>query len=679
LLHGIIRQRFSKALSDPSPGVDPVFLFAIQALPGDCPAIARATAICGIMMFSDPELDAAIFDTMENMIVVVDLAGRVVRMNRAAERVTGYPRAEAIGRIFWEIFVAPDEASAAKHRLAQIIAGLWPRTYEREWRARDGSRRQIRWTSTALPDGNGQSRLVIGVGADITDSWRAEGALRDQTRLLRSVLESVGDGVAVVDSTGKFLVFTPEAQRIVGRPAPSLPREQWPEYFGFYLPDGVTQFPAEQLPMARAIAGESSDDVEIMIRHLEWPEPRWCSVNGRPLRDENGRICGGVIASRDITERKRAERELLFRKSLLESQIEASNDGVLVVDNSGKILLYNTFFALMWGIPADVLAIGSDAAAIGAVLDQLHKPEEFVERIAWLYRHPKEQSSDELHLKDGRTYERFSAPIRSPGGGANQAVYFGRVWHFHDITNLKRAEASARAAAESARESAQIARQSEAHYRQAAEHNRRLAREIDHRVGNNLAALLGLVDVTRGRAATVDALADAIQNRLRAMAQVHQLLRDGQWRRVALAELIASAQAAIDQQPQAGTVFYADGPEVWIEPHQVPALTMVLVELLTNSAKHGVHRSGGRLSLTWEIVPPDSTPDARPHLRASWLERGGPPIVDPIVPSLGTELVEGFITRELLGRVVLRYPPAGADHLIEFPLASEHAPLAEPA
>jgi PAS domain S-box-containing protein len=629
-------------------------------------------------MFSDPELDIAIFDAVETMIVVVDLAGRVVRMNRAAESVTGYSRAEAIGRIFWEIFVAPEEATAARDRLAQIVAGRWPHTYEREWRARDGSRRQIRWTTTVVRDGNGQPRLTIGAGADITDSWRAEGALRDQTRLLRSVLESVGDGVAVVDCAGKFLVYTPEVQRIVGRPAPSLPREQWPEYFGFYLPDGVTQFPVEQLPMARAIAGQSSDDVEIMIRHQEWPEPRWCSVNGRPLRDENGRVCGGVIASRDITERKRAERELLFRKSLLESQIEVSNHGVLVVDTHGKILLHNTRFALMWGIPADVLAIGSDAAAICAVLDQLRQPEEFLHRIAWLYRHPEEQSSDEIQLKDGRTYERFSAPVCSPRSDANQVVYYGRVWHFHDISDLKRAEASARAAAESARQSAEIIRRSEAHYRELAEHNRRLAREIDHRVGNNLAALLGLVDVTRQRATTVDALADAIQNRLRAMAQVHQLLREGGWRRVSLAELIASARGAIDHQPQLETEFHADGPEVWIEPHQVPALTMVLMELLTNSAKHGVHRNGGRLSLTWEIMPIDSTEVAKPRLRIAWLERGGPPIVNPIVPSLGTELVEGFITRELLGRCLLRYPSEGADHLIEFPIAAPHAPPAEP-
>ena len=493
----------------------------------------------------------------------------------------------------------------------------------------------------------------------------AEGALGDQTRLLRSVLDSVGDGVAVVDSTGKFLLFTSEAQRIVNRPSPTVPRDAWAEYFGFHLPDGVTPFPAEQLPMVRAMAGQASNDVEILIRHSDWPEPHWCSVNGRPLRDENGVVCGGVIASRDITERKRAERELLFRKSLLESQIEASNDGVLMVDTHGKILLYNSRFASMWDLPEDVLAIGSDAAAIGSVLDRLQNPDEFLARIAWLYEHPEEQSSDEIHLKDGRIFDRFSAPVRSLGSDATQVVYYGRVWHFHDITALKNAEASARHAA-------QTARQSEAHYREAAEHNRRLAREIDHRVGNNLAALLGLVDATRRRAATVDALADAIQNRLLAMAQVHQLLREGQWRRVALAELIASAQAAIDHEPQAAAEFDVEGPDVWLEPHQAPALMMVLVELLTNSAKHGVHNGGGRVSLKWEIVPGDIA-SAPPRLRITWTERGGPAIVGPIVPSLGTELMEGFITHELRGRCVLRYPKEGADHLFEFPLTPKPA------
>lgn len=609
------------------------------------------------------EIHRTIFETVENLIVVVDREARIVQVNPVVERILGYSQQEVAGRYFWDVFVSDDERDAARERFGKILVNSWFKQYERAWIRRDGTRRQIRWTNGFIRSADGQIRLIVGTGNDVTDSRRAEEALQDQTRLLRSVLDSVGDGVAVADASGKFLLYTREARRIIGLPEPTVPQAQWPEYFGFYQADGVTLFPAEALPMARALRGEECNEVEIQMLRPDLPEPRWCSVNSRPLRDESGRIVAGVIASRDITERKRAERETLFRKSLLEAQMEGSIDGVLVVDFHGKILLSNRRFALMWGIPQEVVRGGSDDEAIASVLDQVVDPDEFLARIKWLYDHPQDHSHDKIELKDGRTIDRFSAPVRSPEGESSPPVHYGRVWIFRDITDLKQAEAVARRSADAARESA-------AHFKELAEHTRRLAREIDHRVGNNLAGLLGLVAVTRRRAPTVDALADAIENRLLAMAQVHQLLRQGNWKRISLAELIASARIAVEQIPQGDADLIADGPDVWIEPHQVSPLTMVIVELLTNSAKHGVYAAGGTVSVSWEVLPSPSDRAGKPSLRIRWVERGGPPIMGPISPSLGAELVESFITRELLGRCALRYPREGVDHVFEIPLSA---------
>ncbi|MGH2366619.1 MAG: hybrid sensor histidine kinase/response regulator, partial [Chloroflexota bacterium] len=66
-----------------------------------------------------------------------------------------------------------------------------------------------------------------------------------------------------------------------------------------------------------------------------------------------------------------ASEELRFQKSLLEAQSEASLDGILVVSRDGKLLSSNRRFVEMWKIPGDVIAIGSDAAALAAVEDQL--------------------------------------------------------------------------------------------------------------------------------------------------------------------------------------------------------------------------------------------------------------------------------------------------------------------
>jgi len=617
------------------------------------------------MIGFDSQIHDLIFETVESLIVVIDPTGVILRMNPAAERVTGYRLADAIGKHLWDVLIPPEHGKAAQERLAKILSGDSPLSFERPWVNRAGTRRLIRWSVGVSRDPAGTAQFVVATGTDTTDVKRAQGAeeaLRDQTRLLRSVLDSVGDGVAAVDEAGRPLIQTAEMRRIVGRPSPALPPEQWGEYFHFYLPDGVTPFPSERLPLARAMRGESTNEVEIQIRNPDWPEPHWCSVNGRPLRDESGRVCGGVVASRDITDRKRAEGESRFRKSLLEAQMEASIDGVLVVDAKGKILLSNSRFASMLGIPEHVVKNAIDEYALAIVVGQVEDPDEFLARVKWLYSHPEEQSHEEFRFKDGRIIDRFSAPIRSPPGEGAPIVHYGRVWIFRDITELKVAEAAARRGAD-------VARSNEAHFRDLAEHTRRLAREIDHRVGNNLASLLGLVTVARTRAASVDALADAMHNRILGMAQVHQLLRQGNWTRVSLSELISSVRGAIVQPHEKVSCVLA-GPEIWIEPRQVSPLTMVIVELLTNSAKYGVYGpAGGRLAISWRIIPIESKGNSRRLLRISWMERGGANITGPIVPSLGTELVEGFITRELHGRCELRYPPDGVDHVIEFPLS----------
>lgn len=134
-----------------------------------------------------------------------------------------------------------------------------------------------------------------------------------------------------------------------------------------------------------------------------------------------------------LSERAEAE-QLAFQKALLESQSEASIDGILVVSPRGEMIYFNRRFIDVWGIPEEVLESRSDRMAREAVLDQLVDPDSFLERVAYLYDHPKESSCDELHLKDGRIIERNSAPVRDGDG-----VYYGRVWFFRDISEQRRA------------------------------------------------------------------------------------------------------------------------------------------------------------------------------------------------------------------------------------------------
>ncbi len=107
-------------------------------------------------------------------------------------------------------------------------------------------------------------------------------------------------------------------------------------------------------------------------------------------------------------------------------------------------------------------------------------------------------------------------------------------------------------------------RQSEEHYRELSESNRRLLLELDHRVGNNLAGLLSLVDLMRHKARDVEEMASALEARLGAMTHIHRLLAEARWQDVNLETLVRSLLSAMESMACAPTPVTLSGPSVAI-------------------------------------------------------------------------------------------------------------------
>ena len=141
---------------------------------------------------------------------------------------------------------------------------------------------------------------------------RAE--LQQQTRILQSVLDSMGDGVAVADENAKFLVFNPAGKQILGKGAFGGEAHDWSEHYGLFLPDMVSRYPPDEIPLIRAIRGESVDSAELFVRNAGLPEGAWVSATARPLKAENGDFRGGVVVFRDITPEKQASEQLKLAK-----------------------------------------------------------------------------------------------------------------------------------------------------------------------------------------------------------------------------------------------------------------------------------------------------------------------------------------------------------------------------
>jgi PAS domain S-box-containing protein len=163
-------------------------------------------------------------------------------------------------------------------------------------------------------------------------------------------------------------------------------------------------------------------------------------LNGRsyttlkfPIVQGNKTLLAGFTI--DITDRKRAEEQLLYSISLTNAALDSTPDGILLVDREGKITRWNQKFVDLWRIPGRLLMEPfTDAPILRHVTDQMTDPEAFLAKVNKLYENPEESSDDLLNLADGRIFERFSQPQKI----GDEIV--GRFWSFRDITERIRAD-----------------------------------------------------------------------------------------------------------------------------------------------------------------------------------------------------------------------------------------------
>jgi PAS domain S-box-containing protein len=253
-------------------------------------------------------------------------------------------------------------------------------------------------------------------------------ALPESQITLRSLVQYASDIITIMDPNGTIVYQSPAIERLLGYRVEELIGANAFEYIHPEDVDRVLGIFIQTLK-----SGGVSPLVEFRFRHADGSWRHLEAIGNSLLEDAN--VGGMVVNSRDITERKRAEEALRFQKALLEAQSEASIDGILVVSTEGKITSFNQRFIEMWQISEEVISTRSDEAALQAVLDKLINPQEFLARVAYLYEHTDEESRDEILLKDGRTFDRYSAPVKGKDG-----AYHGRVWYFRNITERKRAE-----------------------------------------------------------------------------------------------------------------------------------------------------------------------------------------------------------------------------------------------
>ncbi|HEY9774951.1 MAG TPA: ATP-binding protein [Planktothrix sp.] len=239
---------------------------------------------------------------------ITDASGQYVYANDAFEEHFAIAANEVLGKTGAQLFGAEHA-----HQFGTVHKDVLDGNQQQEIvQIKSALHNDLReWLICKFPCLGENQQMLIGVVAlDLGKARHGERQLKGQAELLELILNNIGDPVIAVDATGKLLLFNPAAIRLYGMGILGTAQTRATDRFGLFLPDCTTPYPKDELPLARAIRGETVTDLEIFVRTPDMPDGVFLSAKAQAIVDNNGTLKGGAAVFRDITARKRAEEDL---------------------------------------------------------------------------------------------------------------------------------------------------------------------------------------------------------------------------------------------------------------------------------------------------------------------------------------------------------------------------------
>jgi PAS domain S-box-containing protein len=274
-----------------------------------------------------------------------------------------------------------------------------------------------------LKDDEGKLIGCVGAGFEITEQHETQERLERSEHRLAQAQRVANIGSFEWDVDANVVTWSDELEHIYGL-SPGEFDGTYEAFLKHVHPEDLEQ--AKSVLFDALRQGSAFDYEHRIIR--QDGAVRSLHTRGDVSRNEDGKAVRMVGCSWDVTELRNAMNNLQRARSLLEAALEATADGLLVVDRKDGVTAYNEKFLQLWGIPCDVASEHDAERMRSYILEKLENAEEFLAVSHELHRHPERETSDVDHLKDGRVFERDSRPQRV----GEQIV--GRVWSVRDIT-----------------------------------------------------------------------------------------------------------------------------------------------------------------------------------------------------------------------------------------------------
>lgn len=235
-----------------------------------------------------------------------------IKINQAFTKTLGYTQAD-MDQIKYMDIIHPDDKQITVEILAKHLKGESIVNFRNRFLCKDGSYKWLDWSSNV----DMSLGVFYSVGSDITElvlledeQHNAINDLYENEEKLRLVVENIGEGVLVANADKKIILANTIANEIFGIEEDEKISSSFEKHFELYYPDEKTTFPSQNLPMERALNGESTNDVDLVIWNPIIKEKRRVLISGRPLVDQNDKVVAAVVTIKDISKYKQLEEEL---------------------------------------------------------------------------------------------------------------------------------------------------------------------------------------------------------------------------------------------------------------------------------------------------------------------------------------------------------------------------------
>ena len=293
-----------------------------------------------------------------------DLA--LASMSPSVENLLGYRPSELIGkRIGATNIVASEHLENFERHVRQALDGKHITAAEYIFRTRDGTQKFFETGFSPLFE-NGVVTAVVCVSRDISERQRVLQELRETRDFLNNIIESSQDAIVACDSTGHIIRVNRYFLDLYGIENESEITGQYLNVFMVNAPGTYRTSSGEEIVIDEEYFKNARDHANELFatgKLINWQTYLYTrhgtvvpvELSAVINRTASGEITGSVGIMRDITERRKAEREIREAKEFMESIIESSRDGILITTLNGEIRSANKAIERITGLPRESL------------------------------------------------------------------------------------------------------------------------------------------------------------------------------------------------------------------------------------------------------------------------------------------------------------------------------------